>query len=57
MIKKIISGTFYTVGALFLLWVFVSWVDIVADNNTADPIHSKYNLFVISSDFGREAQQ
>jgi hypothetical protein len=31
----------------FLLWVGVSWVDVIADNNKPAPRHSEYNFFVL----------
>ena len=32
---------------VFLLWLFVSWVDIIADNTQPNPHHSQYNAFVM----------
>lgn len=32
---------------VFLLWLFVSWVDIIADNTQPNPQHSQYNAFVM----------
>lgn len=32
---------------LFLLWVFLSYCDIIADNITPDPQHSIYNFFIV----------
>lgn len=40
----------YIIGALslaFLLWVGVSWVDVIADNLEPEPRHSEYNFFVV----------
>lgn len=31
----------------FLLWVGVSWVDVIADNLKPDPRHSDFNFFVV----------
>jgi hypothetical protein len=28
-------------------WLLFSWVDIVADNNSAAPEHSAYNIFSV----------
>lgn len=33
--------------AAVLLWAFISWVDIVADNCKPNPQHSEYNMFVL----------
>lgn len=45
MIKKIISVFPSVLAVLFLLWLGLSWFDIIADNNTLNPIHSNFNLF------------
>ena len=34
-------------NVLFILWIVVSWVDIIADNAMPNPVHSKYNAFVM----------
>lgn len=31
----------------FFLWVGVSWVDVITDNNKPNPNHSNYNFFVV----------
>ena len=33
--------------AVLLIWMLVSWADIVADNSYPNPQHSEYNLFVL----------
>ena len=33
--------------AALLLWAFISWCDIVADNCKPNPQHSEYNMFVL----------
>lgn len=33
--------------AVLLLWILVSWADIVADNSRSNPQHSEYNMFVL----------
>ena len=50
MMKKIgkaIEITLCTASVLFLLWGFLSWCDIVADNTSGNPHHSEYNMFVM----------
>mgnify|MGYP006978909893 FL=1 len=32
---------------VFMVWLLLSWVDIVADNSTPNPHHSEYNAFVL----------
>ena len=50
---KIAKNIYFTVSILFLLWVFASYLDIIADNITPDPQHSIYNFFVIIEKFWR----
>ena len=33
--------------AVLLIWMLVSWADIVADNCEPNPQHSEYNMFVL----------
>lgn len=37
----------YIGGAALLLWIALSWADIVADNNYPNPQHSEYNFFTV----------
>lgn len=32
---------------VFMAWLLLSWVDIVADNSMPNPHHSEYNAFVL----------
>lgn len=32
---------------IFLLWLSISWVDVIADNLQPAPVHSDMNFFVI----------
>lgn len=43
VIKAICIGMF----AALLIWLFVSWMDIVTDNCHPNPTHSRYNAFVL----------
>lgn len=47
MTKKVIYILPAVLGVLFLLWLGLSWLDIVADNNTIQPVHNNFNLFVL----------
>ena len=49
-ISLILSG----IALLFLLWVCASWVDVIADNLTPEPTHSKYNFFVLMTETWEE---
>lgn len=37
----------YGLCIVFMAWLLLSWVDIVADNSTPNPHHSEYNAFVL----------
>lgn len=43
--RKVFSTIGWIVCLLAILWMFVSFCDIVADNNYANPVHSEYNFF------------
>ena len=50
IIGKVITG----ICALFLLWAFFSWVDVVSDNCSPNPQHSDLNLFVMMTESTKE---
>lgn len=50
IIGKVITG----ICALFLLWAFFSWVDVVSDNCSPNPQHSDLNLFVMMTKDAKE---
>lgn len=35
----------------FLLWIGISWVDVITDNLQPEPRHSEYNFFVVMATF------
>lgn len=37
----------YALSLCLCLWVAVSFVDIVKDNNTMEPVHNDWNFFVM----------
>lgn len=45
--RKVAKVTLYSVCLAVLLWFFLSWLDIVADNCEPNPHHSPYNVFVL----------
>lgn len=55
--KKIITNFFPCVAALFLLWLLLSWVDVVTDNLQENPEHSKYNAFAVLVELGEEVNK
>lgn len=38
---------FYVICIVLLLWVAVSFCDVVADNSKPNPVHSNYNFFML----------
>jgi hypothetical protein len=55
--KKTIPYILKTLLLLPFLWIALSFVDIIADNCTAQPVHSEYNFFILADEFGREARR
>lgn len=47
---KIFKNLLLGLCMVFIAWMIVSWVDIVADNCEPNPVHSPYNLFVLLFD-------
>jgi len=47
IMRKVAKVTLYSVCLAVLLWFFLSWLDIVADNCEPNPHHSPYNVFVL----------
>lgn len=52
--KKLLKRTWWALKKLFLgaclafdLWVILSWVDIIADNTSMNPVHHAWNFFVL----------
>ena len=48
---KWLGRVWCVVNVVFMLWLAVSWVDIVADNCQPFPDHSQYNAFVVLTEF------
>lgn len=44
---KIAKYLFMIICVAIIIWVFASWIDIVADNMSPNPVHSVYNFFVL----------
>lgn len=45
---KIIKRLFLSLCAVFLLWVAISYANIVAHNNTENPTYHDWNFFVVA---------
>ena len=54
--KKFIENTLTTLSVVFLLWLAISWVDIVADNCEPHPTHAPWNAFVLMTEAMQDAQ-
>lgn len=55
--KKIITNIFPCVAALFLLWLLLSWVDVVTDNLQEHPEHSNLNAFAVLVEIAEEVNK
>jgi hypothetical protein len=42
-----LSYIFSGIALAFILWVGISWIDVIADNLEPEPKHSEYNFFVL----------
>lgn len=46
-IAKALTTAMSIASILFIVWFVASWVDVIADNTSPNPVHSEYNLFVM----------
>lgn len=44
---KAVKVTVYAVCTMFMLWLLLSWVDVIAHNTAETPQFNKYNAFVL----------
>lgn len=44
---KAVKVTIYAVCTMFMLWLLLSWVDVIAHNTAETPQFNKYNAFVL----------
>lgn len=44
---KAIKVTAYAVCTVFMLWLLLSWVDVIAHNTMEKPQYNEYNAFVL----------
>ena len=47
MMKKVFWVIYWAIGILFLLWVALSYIDVIVDNCSTNPHHSDFNFFVL----------
>lgn len=45
--KNKITNILCVISAIFFLWIFASFIDISAHNNTENPVYNDYNFFII----------
>lgn len=52
--KKLLKRALWALKNLILgaclafdLWIFISWIDIIADNTSMNPVHYAWNFFVL----------
>lgn len=44
---KVLKISYYAVMVLLLAWFAVSYVDIIADNCSMNPVHYSWNMFTV----------
>ena len=47
IIAKALTTAMCIASILFTAWFAWSWLDIVTDNTSPNPVHSEYNMFVM----------
>ena len=47
---KILLNILTAIIVAYTIWLAISWIDIVADNNTTNPEHSDFNLIIMLSE-------
>lgn len=56
MTERIINAV-SILSALFLLWICISWVDVVSDNTRPNSEHSNLNAFVLFTELWESENQ
>jgi hypothetical protein len=49
---KVLKISYCAIMILFIMWFAVSWVDIVADNCSMNPVHYQWNMFLVMKGWG-----
>lgn len=47
MLKRIIARTYYTAALLALAWLAISFIDVITNNHTPDPVYWNLNAFAL----------
>lgn len=55
--KKVVKIAAMLVSVSFIAWFILSWADIVADNCKPNPVHNKYNMFVLMTQDKQEKEE
>jgi hypothetical protein len=56
MTERIINAV-SILSALFLLWICISWVDVISDNTRPDSRHSDLNFFNVLVTIWEDGEQ
>lgn len=51
-----IINTVCAIMTALILWLGVSWVDVVSDNTRQDPQHSNMNFFVVMTELWSDSE-
>lgn len=46
-VAKMIENWLLVNSVLFILWVFISWADVVAHNLDPEPVYQVWNIFTL----------
>ena len=53
-ITKIIKTVVLVISIAFILWLFVSWAEVVSKNLKPNPTYSEWNAFVLMTEYMKE---
>jgi predicted membrane protein len=44
---RALSNILLLISCLFMIWLFVSWAEVVSKNLKPNPVYTKWNAFVL----------
>lgn len=44
---KLLNVAYFAIFTLFIMWAGISYIDIIADNCSLNPVHYPWNLWVL----------
>lgn len=53
-ITKIIKTVVLVISIAFILWLFVSWAEVVSKNLKPNPTYNEWNAFVLMTEYMKE---